>query len=173
VLDRFGRIDILVNNAGVVSRIGEWDLTPEEWDRVHAVNLRATFFVSRDAAKSMRDSGGGAILNVSSIAGQHGGIAGSPAYASSKAAVIGLTRSLARRFAPHKVRVNCIAPADIETDMTATWPQELRDKLNSLTPLNRFGTVDEVTEAATFLVSDHASYITGQTLSINGGAYFS
>lgn len=173
VLDRFGRIDILVNNAGVVSRVGEWDLTPEEWDRVHAVNLRATFFVSRDAAKSMRDNGGGAILNVSSIAGQHGGIAGSPAYASSKAAVIGLTRSLARRFAPHKIRVNCISPADIETDMTATWPQELRDKLNSLTPLNRFGTVSEVTEAATFLVSDHASYITGQTLSINGGAYFS
>lgn len=173
VLDRFGRIDILVNNAGVVSRIGEWDLTPEEWDRVHAVNLRATFFVSRDAAKSMRDNGGGTILNVSSIAGQHGGIAGSPAYASSKSAVIGLTRSLARRFAAHKIRVNCIAPADIETDMTASWPQELRDKLNSLTPLNRFGTVDEVTEAATFLVSDHASYITGQTLSINGGAYFS
>lgn len=173
VLDRFGRIDILVNNAGVVSRIGEWDLTPEEWDRVHAVNLRATFFVSRDSAKSMRDNGGGAILNISSIAGQHGGIAGSPAYASSKAAVIGLTRSLARRFAPHNIRVNCLAPADIETDMTAGWPQELRDKLNSLTPLNRFGTVDEVTEAATFLVSDSASYITGQTLSINGGAYFS
>lgn len=172
VLDRFGRIDILVNNAGVVSRVGEWELTPDEWDRVHAVNLRATFFVSRDAAKSMRDNAGGAILNISSIAGQHGGIAGSPAYASSKAAVIGLTRSLARRFAPHKIRVNCLAPADIETDVTASWPQELRDKLNSLTPLGRFGTVDEVTEAATFFVSDGASYITGQTLSINGGAYF-
>lgn len=96
VLGRFGRIDILVNNAGVVSRVGEWDLTPEEWDRVHNVNLRATFFVSRDAAVSMRESGSGAIINVSSIAGQHGGVAGSPAYASSKAAVIGLTRSLAR-----------------------------------------------------------------------------
>lgn len=171
VLGRFGRIDILVNNAGVVSRIGEWDLTPEEWDRVHNVNLRATFFVSRDAAVSMRESGGGAIINVSSIAGQHGGVAGSPAYASSKAAVIGLTRSLARRFAPHGIRVNCIAPADIETDMTANWPQDLRDRLNSLTPLGRFGTVDEVTGAAVFLASREASFIVGQTLSVNGGAY--
>jgi 3-oxoacyl-[acyl-carrier protein] reductase len=171
MLEHFGRIDILVNNAGVVSRVGEWDITPAEWDRVHDVNLRSTFFVARDAALSMRSNGGGSIINVSSIAGQHGGVAGSPAYASSKAAVIGLTRSLARRFAPHAIRVNCIAPADIETDMTANWPQNLRDKLNSLTPLARFGTTDEVTGAAVFLASDEASFITGQTLSINGGAY--
>ncbi|QWG22177.1 3-oxoacyl-ACP reductase FabG [Bradyrhizobium sediminis] len=173
VLEHFGRIDILVNNAGVVSRVGEWELTPEEWDRVHDVNLRASFFVARDCAVAMKRNGGGSILNVSSIAGQHGGIAGSPAYASSKAAVIGLTRSLARRFAPHGIRVNCIAPADIETDITATWPQELRDRLNLLTPLNRFGTISEVTGAAVFFASDEASFITGQTLSINGGAYMS
>jgi 3-oxoacyl-[acyl-carrier protein] reductase len=171
VLDHFGRIDILVNNAGVVSRTDEWTLSPEEWDRIHNVNLRATFFVARDCAVAMKKNGGGSILNISSIAGQHGGVAGSPAYASSKAAVIGLTRSLARRFAPHNIRVNCLAPADIETDMTAGWLQELRDRLNSLTPLNRFGSVEEVTGAAVFLVSDEASYITGQTLAINGGAY--
>ena len=173
VLEHFGRIDILVNNAGVVSRVGEWDLTPEEWDRVHDVNLRATFFIARDSAATMKRNGGGAIINVSSIAGQHGGVAGSPAYASSKAAVIGLTKSLARRFAPHQIRVNCLAPADIETDMTANWPQDLRDRLNSLTPMNRFGTTDEVTGAAIFLACDEASFITGQTLSINGGAYMS
>lgn len=171
VVRRFGRIDILVNNAGVVSRASEWDITPDEWDRVHDVNLKATFFVAQQAAKAMRGQGGGAILNVSSIAGQHGGVAGSPAYASSKAAVIGLTKSLARRFAPHAIRVNCISPADIETDMTASWPAALRDKLNSLTPLGRFGTTDEVNGAAVFLASDEASYITGQTLSINGGAF--
>ncbi len=171
MLKRFGRIDILVNNAGVVSRIGEWELTPDEWDRVHNVNLRATFFVARDAAKSMRDHGGGSILNISSIAGQHGGVAGSPAYASSKAAVIGLTKSLARRFAPEGIRVNCLSPADIETDMTSNWPAELREKLNSLTPMGRFGVIDEVSGAAVFLASDEASFITGQTLSINGGAY--
>jgi 3-oxoacyl-[acyl-carrier protein] reductase len=174
VLARFGRIDVLVNNAGVISRAGEWDLTPEEWDRVHDVNLRAVFFLARDAARAMRNSGGGgSILNVSSIAGQHGGLAGSPAYASSKAAVIGLTRSLARRFAPHRIRVNCIAPADIETDMTAGWPQELRDRLIAVTPLGRFGTADEDGGAAVFLASEEASFITGQALSINGGAFMS
>lgn len=171
VIEAFGRIDILVNNAGVISRAIEWDLDPIEWDRVQAVNVRAVFFLSRAAALSMRDRKSGSIINVSSIAGQHGGVAGSPAYASSKAAVIGLTRSLARRFAPVGVRVNCIAPADIETDMTAGWPAELRERLNALTPLGRFGSVDEVTGAATFLASDEASFITGQTLSINGGAY--
>jgi NAD(P)-dependent dehydrogenase (short-subunit alcohol dehydrogenase family) len=173
VIEHFGRIDILVNNAGIVSRMSEWDLTPVEWDRVHDVNLRATFFVAREAANAMRRNGGGAIINISSIAGQHGGIAGSPAYASSKAAVIGLTRSLARRFAPVGIRVNCLAPADIETDVTAGWPQELRDKLNSMTPLNRFGAVSEVTGAAVFLASSESSYVTGQTLSVNGGAYMS
>jgi 3-oxoacyl-[acyl-carrier protein] reductase len=118
----------------------------------------------------MRERGGGSILNISSIAGQHGGLAGSPAYASAKAGVIGLTRSLARRFAPHGIRVNCIAPADIETDMTANWPQELRDRLIAMTPLSRFGAADEVSFAAVFLASAEASFITGQTLSINGGA---
>jgi 3-oxoacyl-[acyl-carrier protein] reductase len=170
---RFGGLDILVNNAGVISRVGEWELTPDEWDRVHDVNLRAVFFLSRAAAAAMRGRGGGSIVNVSSIAGQHGGIAGSPAYASSKAAVIGLTRSLARRFAAHRVRVNCIAPADIETDMTATWPQELRRRLIDMTPLARFGEPDEVSGAALYLASDEAAFVTGQTLSINGGAFMS
>jgi 3-oxoacyl-[acyl-carrier protein] reductase len=170
-IKRFGGIDIVVNNAGVVSRASEWDLTPEEWDRIHAVNLRGVFFVAREAARSMRSRGGGSIVNVASIAGQNGGIAGSPAYASSKAAVIGLTKSLARRFAPHAIRVNCLSPADIETDMTAGWPQELRERLIAITPLGRFGSVDEVTGAAVFLASGESSFITGQTLAINGGAY--
>ncbi len=171
VLGHFGRIDVVINNAGVGSTLNEWEVTPAEWDRVHAVNLRATFFVAQHAARSMRANGGGSILNISSIAGQHGGVAGSPAYASSKAAVIGLTKSLARRFAPYGIRVNCLAPADIETDMTANWPAELRDKLNAMTPLGRFGTTDEVNGAALFLASGEASFITGQTLAVNGGAY--
>lgn len=173
VVRRFGGLDILVNNAGVGSRASEWELTPEEWDRVHAVNLRAVFFLAREAAKSMRERGGGSILNIASIAGQNGGIAGSPAYASSKGAVITLTRSLARRFAPHRIRVNCLSPADIETDMTAGWPKELRERLIAITPLARFGAVDEVTGAAVFFASDESTYVTGQTLSINGGAFMS
>lgn len=173
VVQRFGGIDILVNNAGVGSTASEWDMTPQEWDRVHAVNLRAVFFVAREAAKSMRSRGGGSILNIASIAGQNGGIAGSPAYASSKGAVITLTRSLARRFAPHRIRVNCLSPADIETDMTAGWPQALRERLIAITPLGRFGSVEEVTGAALLFASDESSFITGQTLSINGGAFMS
>lgn len=170
-VERLGKIDILINNAGVVSRSSVWDLTPEEWDRIHEVNLKALFFVSRQAALNMRARKSGAILNISSIAGQNGGLAGSPAYASSKAAVIGLTRAMARRFAPDGIRVNCLAPADIETDVTAGWPQDLRDQLNAITPLGRFGAVNEVVGAAVYLASEESSYVTGQTLSINGGAY--
>jgi 3-oxoacyl-[acyl-carrier protein] reductase len=173
VIERFGGIDILVNNAGVGSTASEWDLTPQEWDRVHAVNLRAVFFLAREAAKSMRQRGGGSILNVASIAGQNGGIAGSPAYAASKGATITLTRSLARRFAPYRIRVNCLSPADIETDMTAGWPKDLRDRLIAITPLGRFGSVDEVTGAAVYFASEESSFVTGQTLSINGGAFMS
>ena len=170
-IERFGGINILVNNAGIVSHSNEWNLTPDEWDRMQDVNLRAVFFGSQAAAKFMRERGGGSILNVSSIAGQNGGIAGSPAYASAKAGVIGLTRSMARRFAPHAIRVNCISPADIETDMTAGWPKDLRDRLLAITPLNRFGMPGEVGGAAVFFASDESSFVTGQTLAINGGAY--
>jgi 3-oxoacyl-[acyl-carrier protein] reductase len=172
-LRQVGQLDILINNAGIVTRADEWDLTPSEWDHVQAVNVRATFFLSQAVGRGMCDRGRGSIINFSSIAGQHGGVAGSPAYGAAKAAVIGVTRSLARRFGPRGVRVNCIAPADIETDMTASWPQELRQKLIGLTPLNRFGEPDEVAGAVVFLASDESSFISGQTLSINGGAYMS
>ena len=171
---RFGPLSIVVNNAGVGSGTDAWDLTAEEWERVLNVNLRAVFFACQSAARTMRDAGkGGAIINVSSIAGQNGGMAGSPAYAASKAGVIGLTRSLARQFAPAGIRVNCLSPADIETDMTASWPQALRERLIAITPLGRFGSTSEVGGAAVFLASDEASFMTGQTLSVNGGAYMS
>ena len=170
-LERFGGIDILVNNAGVLSGTRAWDVTPQEWDRICDVNLRAVFFVSQAAARSMRERGGGSIVNVSSIAAQNGGLAGNPAYAAAKAGVIGLTRSLARQFAPERIRVNCISPAAIETDMTAPWSPELRQRLIGITPLGRFGAADEVSGAAVFLASNEASFITGQTLSVNGGAY--
>ena len=169
-LERFGALDVLVNNAGVSSGSNVWEVTAEEWDRLLNINLRSVFFLSQAAARCMRGRGG-SIVNVSSIAGQNGGLAGSPAYAAAKAGVIGLTRSLARRLAPERIRVNCLSPADIETDMTARWPQPLRERLIAITPLGRFGSVDEVSGAAVFLASDEASFITGQTLAINGGAY--
>jgi 3-oxoacyl-[acyl-carrier protein] reductase len=169
-VQRFGGIDVLVNNAGVISPAGVWDVNPAQWDALFNVNLRAVFFLSQAAARLMRGRGG-SIVNLSSIAGQSGGLAGNPAYAAAKAGVIGLTRSLARHLAPERIRVNCISPADIETDMTAGWPAALRERLLAITPLGRFGSPEEVSGAAVFLASDEASFITGQTVSINGGAY--
>ena len=168
--EQLGSVEVVVNNAGVASGSDALAVTPEEWDRIVNINLRTVFFLSQAAARSMRGRGG-SIINVSSIAGQNGGIAGSPAYAAAKAGVIGLTRSLARRFAAERIRVNCVAPADIETDMTAGWPAPLRERLVALTPLGRFGRPDEVSGAAVFLASEDSSFVTGQTLSINGGAY--
>jgi 3-oxoacyl-[acyl-carrier protein] reductase len=171
VIERFGGLDVLVNNAGVMSRADEWQTTPEDWDRVLGVNLRTVFFLSRDAAPLMRARGGGSIVNIASVAGQIGGIAGSPAYSAAKAGVLGLTKSLARRFAPLRIRVNVISPADIETDMTASFTPEIRARLVALTPLGRFGTVEEVVGAAVYFAADESSYVTGQTLAINGGLF--
>lgn len=170
---RLGAVTVLVNNAGVASGSSVWQLTPQEWDRVMNVDLRAVFFVSQSAGRAMRAAGAGSIVNVSSIAGQNGGAAASPVYAAAKAGVIGLTRSLARQLAPDGIRVNCLAPADIETEMTAAWPAPLRERLIAATPLGRFGTPRELAGAAVFLASDEASFVTGQTLAVNGGAYMS
>jgi 3-oxoacyl-[acyl-carrier protein] reductase len=171
-LEKFGRLDVLVNNAAVTGPTDPWGIDLEEWDQVHSVNLRASFFCAREAARAMEEGKrGGSIINISSVAGQIGGAATGPAYVSSKAGLIGLTRSLARHFARFGVRVNCIAPADIETAMTAAWPKALRERLISATPLARFGRTEEVAAAAVFLGSDAASYITGQTININGGLY--
>ena len=167
------RVDVLVNNAGTLSRANEWETTPEDWDLVMSVNLRTVFFLSRDAARVMKGRGGGSIINVASVAGQIGGIAGSPAYSAAKAGVLGLTKSLARRFAPLGIRVNAISPADIETDMTAGFPPEIRARLIGMTPLGRFGTVDEVVGAAVYFAADESSYVTGQTLAVNGGLFMS
>jgi 3-oxoacyl-[acyl-carrier protein] reductase len=167
---RFGKIDILVNNAGIVGPADLWKITADEWDRVLAVNLRATFFAARAAAENMRGRGG-CIINISSVAAQTGGAATGAAYVASKAGMMGLTRSLARQFGPLGIRVNCIAPADIETDMTAGWPEELRKRLIAATPLSRFGEPDEVASLAVFLAQPQAAYITGQTVSVNGGLY--
>ena len=167
---RFGRLDVLVNNAGIAGSPDFWGTSPAQWDEVMAVNLRAAFLLAREAAERMRSSGG-AIINVSSVAGQIGGAATGPAYVASKAAMIGLTKSIARHTAALKVRVNCIAPADIETDMTAAWTPELRARLVAMTPLGRFGTPEEVAELAVYLAEDASAFVTGQTFNVNGGLY--
>jgi NAD(P)-dependent dehydrogenase (short-subunit alcohol dehydrogenase family) len=172
VVSRHGRLDVLVNNAGVSDASADpWDSTVEEWDRIMAVDLRAPFFASRAAADAMRAGGGGSIIMLGSIAGQIGGAATGPAYVACKAGIEGLTRSLARRFASLGVRVNCIAPSGIETDMVAAWPEEARARVAAMTPLGRLGRPDEVTQAALYLAGEGSSYVTGQTINVNGGAY--
>jgi 3-oxoacyl-[acyl-carrier protein] reductase len=166
-----GGIDVLVCNAGLAGSNDPWTLEPEEWDRIVAVNLRAAFFCAREAAVSMRARGGGSVVNIASVAGQIGGAATGPAYVAAKAGMIGLTKSLARHFAASHIRVNCVAPADIETDMTAGWPEELRQRLKAMTPLARFGHVGEVSQAVLYLAGEGASFVTGHTLNVNGGIY--
>ncbi len=171
VVAALGGIDILVCNAGLAGSADPWTVQEDEWDRILAVNLRAAFFCAREAAISMRQRGGGSIVTVASVAGQIGGAATGPAYVASKAGLIGLTKSLARHLAAARIRVNCVAPADIETDMTAEWPEELRQRLKAMTPLGRFGSTGEVSQAVLYLAGEGASFVTGQTLNVNGGIY--
>jgi 3-oxoacyl-[acyl-carrier protein] reductase len=166
-----GRLDVLVNNAGFTGTADPWAVDVADWDRVQAINLRSAFFCAREAAQAMKEHGGGCIVNMSSVAGQIGGAATGPAYVAAKAGLIGMTRSLARHLAPLNVRVNCVAPADIETDMTAGWSEELRARLRGMTPLGRFGQPTEISAAVLFLSGPDSAFITGQTINVNGGLY--
>lgn len=169
--ERLGHIDILVNNAGVIGSADAALVDEAEWDRIFAINLKSVFFVTRAVAGAMRAQGArGSIINVTSIAGQTGGLVAGPAYAASKAGLIGLTRAMARQLAPD-IRVNALAPSTLDTDMTLVWPDTVRTRVTATIPLGRFGAAAEIVGAAMFLASDDASYVTGHTLNVNGGAY--
>lgn len=170
-IDRFGRLDALVNNAGL-TQVGPFlDITPEQWNAVITTDLTAAFHTSRAALPSMVERGEGAIVNVCSRLGQMG-IAQTAAYSAAKAGLIGLTRSLAREFGPHGVRINAVAPGPIATDMTEDLlaSEEGRRRLRDL-PLGRFGRADEVANAVIFLLSDASSLFLGQTINPNSGGY--
>jgi 3-oxoacyl-[acyl-carrier protein] reductase len=170
-LDRFGRLDALVNNAGL-TQVGPFlEIDPNQWNAVIATDLTAAFHTCRAALPSMVQRGSGAIVNVCSRLGQMG-IAETAAYSAAKAGLIGLTRSLAREFGPHGVRVNAVAPGPIATDMTEDLleSEEGRRRLRDL-PLGRFGRPDEVANAVVFLLSDASSLFLGQTINPNSGGY--
>jgi 3-oxoacyl-[acyl-carrier protein] reductase len=162
--------DILVNNAGITKDNLSFRMSLEDWQKVLDVNLTAAFLIARVAGRDMIRRRAGSIINMSSVVGIHGN-GGQANYAASKAALIGLTKSLAQETASRGVRVNALAPGFIESDMTAALPDTVKQKMNDLIPLKRFGKPEDIAEAALFFASDSSSYITGQVLPVDGGMF--
>ena len=163
-----GGIDVLVNNAGVSSQKLFTGITDEDWRECMGVNLDGAFFCSRAALPHMIRKKNGVIINISSMWGQVGASC-EVHYSTAKAGLIGLTKALAKEVGPSCVRVNCIAPGVIMTDMMKSFDENTLDELREETPLNRLGTPEDIAEAVVFLASDKASFITGQVLGVNGG----
>jgi 3-oxoacyl-[acyl-carrier protein] reductase len=166
----FGKVDILVNNAGITKDNLVLRMKETDFDAVISVNLKGAFLMAKAAAKLMLKARAGRIINISSVVGQSGQ-AGQANYAASKAGLIGLTKSLAREFAPRQVLVNAVAPGFIRTRMTDGLKDEAKAKISELIPLGRMGEPGEVAKAALFLAGDDSAYITGQVLAVNGGLY--
>jgi NAD(P)-dependent dehydrogenase (short-subunit alcohol dehydrogenase family) len=169
VAQEFGRLDALVNNAGIAIFKPILDVTYEDWSRVLAVNLTGPFLCVQAAAPLMRDSGGGAIVNVTSISGLRASTLRT-AYGTSKAGLAHLTQQQAIELASLGIRVNAVAPGPVDTAMAkAVHTPEIRAAYHDAIPLNRYGLEHELAEAIFFLCSDRASYITGQTIAVDGG----
>jgi 3-oxoacyl-[acyl-carrier protein] reductase len=164
----FGQIDILVNNAGLTRDNILFRVKDEDWDTVLDANLRGAFLTIRAASRGMIKRRWGRIINIASIVGITGN-KGQANYAASKAGLIGLTKSVAKELGSRNVLVNAVAPGFIETDMTAAMTPEARAALSGQIPLERLGSPRDVAGVVTFLASDYASYITGQTLVVDGG----
>jgi 3-oxoacyl-[acyl-carrier protein] reductase len=166
---RFGRLDVLVTCAGVFHATPFDQITPEEWDRIHAVNLRGTFLSAQAALRVMIPQRSGRIVTIASLAGQAGGLAAGAAYAASKAGVVALTKSIARFAGPHGVTANCVNPGIIDTPMTVAWPADVRERNVRATPLGRTGRPEEVASVVVMLASDAASFVHGAHVDVNGG----
>lgn len=164
----FGEIDVLVNNAGISEQHLFQDVTDAFWHRVFSVNVDGAFHTIQAVLPAMIRRKAGSIINISSIWGQRGASC-EVTYSSTKAALIGMTRSLAMELAPSRVRVNCVAPGVINTDMVQVLGDEVLQQLAEETPIGRLGTAEDIAHAVAFLVSDKASFITGQVLTSDGG----
>jgi len=170
VVATMGGLHILVNNAGVALDQLVMRIKDDDWQRQLDVNLSGAFHLIRAATRPMMKARGGSIVNLTSVVGEMGN-AGQAAYAATKAGLIGLTKSVARELASRNVRVNAVAPGYIDTDMTASLPQDAKQKMAEMIPLGRLGGVEDVAAAVAWLCSDQASYVTGEVLRVNGGMY--
>ncbi|HEY3496575.1 MAG TPA: 3-oxoacyl-[acyl-carrier-protein] reductase [Polyangiaceae bacterium] len=170
VAKRLGRLDVLVSNAGVSIDGLLLRLKEEDFDRILAVNLKGAVACARAAIKVMMRAKTGRVLFISSVVGEMGN-SGQTAYAASKAALFGVTKSLAKEYASRGITVNSIAPGYVDTDMTSALTDEQRKNVVDGIPLGRTGTAPEIAAAAVYLASDEAAYVTGQTLRVNGGMY--
>jgi 3-oxoacyl-[acyl-carrier protein] reductase len=170
IRERSGRLDILVNNAGITGDALFVRMKDEDWERVLRINLTGSFFCARAAAKIMMKARYGRIISISSVVGQMGN-AGQASYSTSKAGLIGLTKTLARELASRNITVNAVAPGFIETDMTAGLDEKVKAEHLRAIPLGRYGSAEDVAKLVGFLVSDVAGYITGQVIGVNGGMY--
>lgn len=167
-LKEHGSIDILINNAGITRDSTLLKMTHEQWDQVIAVNLTGVYNCMRSIAPSMVEQGSGVILNASSVVGLYGNF-GQTNYAATKAGVIGMTQTLAKELGRKGVRVNAVAPGFILTDMVKAMPEEVLAKMASRVPLQQLGTPEDIANTYAFLASDQARYITGTTISVDGG----
>ena len=167
---QYGRVDVLVNNAGITKDGLAARMKVEDWQKVLQVDLNGAFFCIQQALPTMIEQRWGRIINIASVVGEMGN-AGQANYSAAKAGLIGLTKSLAHELAPHDITVNAVAPGYIETDMTAGLAPDVKQKLQSIIPLQRLGKPSDIATAVRFLASDDASYITGHVLDVNGGMH--
>ena len=168
-IEELGGLDALVAGAGLYQGTPVDAIEMDEWDRIQSVNVRGTFVTARAALREMIPRKKGSVVMLGSIAGQLGGVQSGAGYATSKAAVIGMTKALARYAGPYGIRVNCVNPGFIESGMGLGMSPDDRERTIAATPLGRPGTAEEVAEAIAWLVSDASSFVTGAQLDVNGG----
>jgi 3-oxoacyl-[acyl-carrier protein] reductase len=168
VNDAFGRVDILVNNAGITRDNIMMRMKEDEFDDVLRTNLGGTYLCTRAALRPMVRARWGRIVNVSSVVGLVGN-AGQANYAASKAGIIGFTKSVAREVAQRGITANAVAPGYVETELTGSLPEEVKDQIRNQVPMGRFGEAEEVAEVVAFLAGEGAGYVTGQTIAVDGG----
>jgi 3-oxoacyl-[acyl-carrier protein] reductase len=166
-----GCVDILINNAGIGDFVSFPDISPDKWDRMLNIHLKGSFNCCHVVLDDMKTKKYGKIVNVSSVAGKRGDFIGNAHYTAAKAGIIGLTRSLALYAAPFGINVNAIAPGLVATELSDAMSSEMKATTISRIPAGRLGLPEEIARAAAFLVSEDASYIFGETLSVNGGSY--